>query len=82
VGDDGFVEVFVDTPIEVCEQRDVKGLYAKARRGEIKRFTGVDDPYEVPEHPEVRLNTVDNTAEQNVTLIVEYLMKERFLRST
>jgi len=52
-----FVEVFVDTPLEVCEQRDVKGLYRKARRGEIKEMTGVDDPYEVPEHPDIRLDT-------------------------
>jgi len=82
VGDDRFIEVFVDTPIEVCEQRDIKGLYAKARRGEIKGFTGVDDPYEEPEHPEVRLNTVDHTAEQNADLIAEYLTEERFLKPT
>src|SRR5262249_39020069 len=52
VGTDHFVEVFVDTPLEVCEARDTKGLYAKARRGEIKNFTGIDDPYEPPETPE------------------------------
>lgn len=52
-----FLEVFVDTPIEVCEQRDVKGLYAKARKGELKNFTGIDSPYEPPETPEVRLQT-------------------------
>ncbi len=58
VGTEHFVEVFVDTPIEVCEQRDYKGMYAKARRGEIKGFTGIDDPYESPEHPEITLDTV------------------------
>ena len=54
-----FVEVYADAPIEVCEERDVKGLYAKARAGEIKGFTGVDDPYEAPEHPEVLLRPED-----------------------
>ena len=54
-----FVEVFVDTPIELCEQRDPKGLYAKARAGELKGFTGIDDPYEAPEHPELVLRPDD-----------------------
>jgi sulfate adenylyltransferase len=82
VGNNHYVEVFVDTPIDVCEQRDVKGLYAKARRGEIKHFTGIDDPYEKPERPEIRLDTVNHTAEQNATLIVQYLIKRQFLSST
>jgi sulfate adenylyltransferase len=56
---DGFMEVFVDTPLEVCEERDTKGLYAKARRGEITGFTGIDDPYEPPTHPEITLDTVE-----------------------
>ena len=59
VGEERFIEVFVDTPIEVCEQRDVKGLYARARRGQITGFTGVDDPYEAPVNPEITLDTVD-----------------------
>jgi bifunctional enzyme CysN/CysC len=54
-----FVEVYVDTPIEVCEARDPKGLYAKARAGEIRGFTGIDDPYEAPEHPHLRLTPAD-----------------------
>ena len=54
----GFLEVHVATPIEVCEQRDRKGLYAKARAGIIKEFTGISDPYEEPEHPEVHIDTV------------------------
>jgi adenylylsulfate kinase len=52
-----FVEIYVSTPLEECERRDVKGLYARARRGEIKNFTGIDDPYELPEHPELTLET-------------------------
>lgn len=57
VGDESFVEVFVDCPIEVCEQRDVKGLYKKARAGEIKNFTGIDSPFEVPTQPDVHVQT-------------------------
>ncbi|MDG3066664.1 adenylyl-sulfate kinase, partial [Thauera mechernichensis] len=57
MGDDEFIEIFVDTPLEVAEQRDVKGLYKKARRGELKNFTGIDSPYEAPENPELRLTT-------------------------
>ena len=58
-----FVEVFVDTPIELCEARDPKGLYAKARAGELKEFTGIDDPYEAPDDPELRLTPADGAAE-------------------
>jgi sulfate adenylyltransferase len=79
VGDDRFVEVFVDTPLEVCEERDVKGLYAKARRGEIKGFTGIDDPYEAPQHPEIHLETVGKTPEENAREIVAYLEERGFL---
>jgi sulfate adenylyltransferase len=80
VGSDHFVEVFVDTPIEVCETRDYKGMYAKARRGEIKGFTGIDDPYEAPEHPEISLDTVACTPEENARKIIEYLLKQGLLR--
>lgn len=79
VGKDRFIEIFVDTPIEVCEARDVKGLYARARRGQIKGFTGVDDPYEVPVHPEVTLQTVDVSAEENARKIVELLEESGYL---
>ena len=65
VGEENFVEVFVDTPIEVCEERDTKGMYAKARRGEIKGFTGIDDPYEPPASPEIVLKTVGVTPDRN-----------------
>jgi bifunctional enzyme CysN/CysC len=57
VGDTEFCEVYVDTPLAVAEERDEKGLYAKARRGELTNFTGIDSPYEPPEHPEVRVDT-------------------------
>ncbi len=66
-----FVEVFVDTPVEECEKRDVKGMYAKARAGEIKDFTGVDDPYEPPEHPELVLETVETTEEESCRQVLE-----------
>ncbi|MET4806880.1 sulfate adenylyltransferase subunit CysN [Limibacillus sp. MBR-115] len=68
-----FLEVFVDTPLALCEARDPKGLYAKARRGEIKNFTGIDSGYEPPEQPEMRLETADLSPEQAVTLLLDYL---------
>jgi len=68
-----FVEVFVDTPIEECERRDVKGLYAKARRGEIKNFTGIDSPYEVPEAPEVRVQTRGLKPEDSVDTVLRWI---------
>jgi sulfate adenylyltransferase len=79
VGEDQFITVYVDTPIEVCEQRDSKGMYARARRGEIKGFTGVDDPYEPPIDPEVTLNTVEHTPEENARQIVAHLEQRGFL---
>ena len=81
VGAEQFVEVFVDTPIEVCEQRDAKGMYAKARRGEIKGFTGIDDPYEPPDNPEITLNTVTHSAQQNAQRIAAHLIELGFLRA-
>jgi sulfate adenylyltransferase len=79
VGDGRFIEVFVDTPIEVCEQRDIKGMYARARRGEIKGFTGVDDPYEPPVNPETTLDTVDFTPEENARKIMAHLEKQGYI---
>lgn len=66
-----FVEVFVDTPLEICEQRDPKGLYAKARKGEIEEFTGVSDPYEEPVSPDLHLKTADTPVEDAVARILE-----------
>ncbi len=80
VGADRFVEVFMDTPLEVCEQRDAKGMYAAARRGDIKGFTGIDDPYEEPENPELRLETVVATPEENAASIVQYLAERGLVR--
>ena len=79
VGDDHFVMVFVDSPVEVCEARDVKGLYAKARRGEIQDFTGVNDPYEAPADAEIRVTTTDCTPDTNADAIVAYLREEGYL---
>jgi bifunctional enzyme CysN/CysC len=68
-----FVEVFVDTPLDVCESRDPKGLYAKARAGEITGFTGIDDPYEAPEHPDLRLTPADGDAAAQAAQVLALL---------
>src|SRR5262249_11165768 len=80
VGGDRFIEVFMDTPLPVCEQRDAKGIYAQARRGEIRNFTGIDDPYERPENSEIVLETEVSSAEENVTRIISYLAERGFVR--
>jgi bifunctional enzyme CysN/CysC len=74
LGEGEFIEVFVDTPIEVAETRDVKGLYAKARRGELTNFTGIDSPYEAPESPELVINTVDCSADAAADQVVAMLL--------
>ena len=73
IGDGKFIEVFVDTPLEVCESRDAKGMYAQARQGLIKGFTGVDDPYEAPQHAELTLDTVNHSAIENARRIIDVL---------
>lgn len=75
IGKEDFIEVYVSTPIEVCEQRDVKGLYARARRGEIKDFTGVSAPFEAPEHPDLSLDTSVLTLEESVGKLIELILK-------
>ena len=80
VGADRFVEIFVDPPRAVCEERDVKGMYRQAREGKIKNFTGVDDPYESPLNPELVLDTVGHSAEDNAELILAYLAAQGFLQ--
>jgi adenylylsulfate kinase len=75
-----FVEIFVDTPILLCEQRDPKGLYAKARRGELKGFTGVDDPYEPPLKPEMVLKTADQPADRLAVAILSHLQQQGVLQ--
>jgi adenylylsulfate kinase len=71
-----FIEVFVDTPIEVCEERDPKGLYTKARAGELKGFTGIDDPYEAPASPELVLSASEKTPEQLADEVIAYLVEK------
>lgn len=80
IGTERFIEVFVNTPLEECERRDAKGMYLKARRGELKNFTGIDDPYEPPVHPELVLATLNNSAEENARLIIDYLTERGFLQ--
>lgn len=74
IGKDDFVEVYVDTPLSVCEERDVKGLYKKARTGEVKNFTGISAPFEAPEHPALRLDTSKLTIQQSVGKLLELIM--------
>ena len=75
VGGLSFMEVFVDTPLEVCEQRDVKGLYAKARAGEISEFTGISAPYQAPERPDFRVDTSVTGLDESATLLTELILK-------
>jgi bifunctional enzyme CysN/CysC len=82
VGDTSFVEVYVETSIEVAESRDPKGLYAKARRGELSNFTGVDSPYEPPERPELRVDTTTMTATDAAEHIFEHLAAIGVLRGS
>lgn len=79
VGDDRFVEVFMDCPIEVLADRDVKGLYKKAMAGEIKGFTGIDDPYEAPENPEVRVDSSSDSLEESVERVIAALRERGLL---
>ena len=73
VGAENFVEIFVNTSVEECERRDVKGLYAKARAGEIKNFTGINAPYEAPQSPDIEINTVETSVEEAVAMVVNYI---------
>jgi len=79
VGEDQFILVHVSTPVEVCEARDLKGLYARARAGEIKGFTGVDDPYETPEDADARITTIGTSPAQEAGLIIDLLAGRGFL---
>jgi bifunctional enzyme CysN/CysC len=69
-----FIEVFVDTPIDVAEQRDPKGLYKKARQGELKNFTGIDSPYERPENPEIRIDSTVTSAEEAADIVIAFIL--------
>lgn len=74
IGKDDFIEVFVSTPLEECERRDVKGLYAKARRGEIKNFTGISAPFEEPENPAISIDTSKLSVEQSVNILLDLIL--------
>jgi adenylylsulfate kinase len=74
VGSDNYIEIFVDTPIEICEQRDVKGLYKKARAGEIKNFTGIDSPYEKPKNPDVVVHTDRMSVDDSLDLLLNFVL--------
>ena len=82
MGEGEFVEVFVDTPLEICEARDPKGLYKKARAGEISNFTGLDAPYEAPESPEVHLRTADLSIDEAAEQVIRYLEEQNILGET
>ena len=74
VGKENFIEVFVDTPLEICEQRDTKGLYAKARKGEVKNFTGISAPFEAPAAPQIAVKTEKRTVEESAKEIIDYIL--------
>jgi sulfate adenylyltransferase len=80
IGSERFCEIFVGTPLQVCEDRDPKGMYALAREGQLKGFTGIDDPYEPPQNAEITLDTVNYSAEENAERIVMYLLEHGFIR--
>lgn len=75
-----FIEVFMNTPLEVCERRDTKGLYERARNGEITNFTGINDPYEVPQHPEITIDSADESVERSADIIMHYLKNNKYLQ--
>lgn len=79
IGEADFKEIYINTPLYICEERDVKGLYAKARKGEIKNFTGIDSPYEAPQRPALDLETAEKSVEECVGEIVEYLRLENII---
>ncbi len=74
IGEEDFIEIFIDTPLEICEQRDVKGLYKKARAGEIKSFTGIDSPFEAPINPSLVVKTENQSIEESVRLVYAHIL--------
>jgi len=79
IGEDKFIETFVKCPLDVCEQRDVKGMYKKARNKEIKNFTGIDDDFDVPLKPEIVVESDKNSPEKNAEQILDYLKSKKFI---
>jgi adenylylsulfate kinase len=80
VEEDEFIEIFIDTPLHVCEKRDPKGLYKKARSGEIKDFTGIDSPYEHPKNPDILIKNEDSSIEEAVEKILYYLIEKQYIQ--
>ncbi len=80
VGNDRFVEIFIDTPLEICEARDVKGLYAKARAGKIQNFTGIDSPFERPEKPDIHIETKGKTVDESLETLFKQIMPKLNLK--
>lgn len=78
IGQKDFIEIFVDTPIEECERRDVKGLYKKARAGEIKNFTGIDAPFEEPENPDIKVETIDKSPEKIMGELLDVILPKLY----
>lgn len=74
-----FIEIYISTPLEVCEKRDIKGLYKKARKGEIKKFTGIDDPYEPPLKPEIAIDTSNENPKDSAGKIIKFLEKKKLI---
>jgi adenylylsulfate kinase len=81
IGQEDFIEVFINTPIELCEKRDVKGLYKKARTGEIKNFTGIDQPYEIPLNADLEINTAEQTIDESVELLYNFIENKIKIKS-
>lgn len=79
VDEGDFVEIYCEAPLAVCEERDPKGLYKKARAGEIPEFTGISSPYEAPDHPELVINTGDKTIQESVQMIIDYLSAKQII---
>lgn len=77
---DEFIEIFMSTPLDICEDRDPKGLYVKARKGEIKQFTGIDSPYEVPVEPELSINSAQLSVEQSVEQVLKFMKSQGIIR--
>jgi adenylyl-sulfate kinase len=80
VGDGEFIEVFIDTSLDICEKRDPKGLYKMARDGKIKDFTGIDSPYEVPTNPEIIIRNSNISIEDSVKIVIDYLVKNQYIK--
>lgn len=77
VGKENFIEIFVNCPIEVCEERDTKGLYAKVKKGEIKNFTGIDSPFEVPQNPQITIQSDRESVSESVQKVIQYLIQTK-----